>query len=134
MKSRLIAKSRNLVCVKSLQKEAVNDAFRSVCCRSYHALCCRRRRVEVWNLPYPAVSSDTWVLIEIWPTVGDITLSAYFMDAPSRKNENLCEATKRALDRDAAALAKQQKREFTSYRQCVTVTDAIKAGYVEASN
>ena len=84
-------------------------------------------------LPYPEVSADTWVLIEIWPAVGDITLSAYFMDASSRKNENLCEATKRALDRDAIAVAKEQKREATSFRQCLTIRDALKAGYIMAS-
>jgi hypothetical protein len=65
--------------------------------------------------------------------VGDITLSAYFIDATSRKNENLCEATKRSLDRDAAALAKEQKGKSTNYRQCLTLSDAIHAGYVESS-
>jgi hypothetical protein len=84
-------------------------------------------------LPYPVVNTDTWVLIEIWPTVGDITLSAFFMDFSSRKNQNLCEATKRALDRDAVALAKQQKREATSSRQCLTLGDAVQAGFVAAS-
>lgn len=81
-------------------------------------------------IPYPNVDNYTWVLIEIWPEVRDITLSAYFIDATSRKNQNLCEATKRALDRDAAALAKQQNREATSHRQCLTLGDAIRSGYV----
>jgi hypothetical protein len=50
-------------------------------------------------LPYRAVNANTWVLIEIWSTVGDdITLSAYFMDATSRKNERLRDATKRSPD------------------------------------
>jgi hypothetical protein len=83
-------------------------------------------------LPYPVVNADTWVLVEIWPTVGDITLSAYFMDFSGRKNQNLCEATKRALDRDGAAFAKLTKRETTSYIQCLTIRDAVNAGYVEA--
>jgi hypothetical protein len=84
-------------------------------------------------LPYPEVNADTWVLIEIWPEVGDITLSAYFMDATSRKNQRLCEATIRSLDRDAAVLAKERKRESTSYWQCLTIRDAVRAGYVKAS-
>jgi hypothetical protein len=83
-------------------------------------------------LPYPAVNADTWVLLEIWPTVGDITLSAYFMDATSRKNQILCEATKRSLDRDAAVQALEQMREFSSDRQCLTISDAVKAGYIAA--
>ena len=82
-------------------------------------------------LPYPVVNTDTWVLIEIWPDVGDITLSAYFMDFSSGKNQNLCEATKRSLDRDAVTLAKQQKREATSTRQCLTVLAATQAGYIK---
>lgn len=85
------------------------------------------------SLPYPEVNPDTWVLIEMWPTVGDITLSAYFMDFSAQKNQNLCEATKRALDRDAEALAKEQKRETTSFRRCLTVNDAVTAGYVAPS-
>jgi hypothetical protein len=56
-------------------------------------------------LPYPEVNADTWVLIEIWPPVSDITLSAYFMDFSAEKNRNLYEATKRILDRDAVASA-----------------------------
>lgn len=82
-------------------------------------------------LPYPVVDDETWVLVEIWPEVSDITLSAYFMDRSGRKNQNLCEATKRSLDRDAMALAKEQKRQPTASRQCLTVTDAISAGYIE---
>ena len=82
-------------------------------------------------VPYPEVNPDTWVLIEIWPAVGDITLAAYFMDTWSQKNQNLCEATKRALDRDAEALAKAQGREATSYRQCFTLRDAVRKGYVD---
>jgi hypothetical protein len=81
-------------------------------------------------LPYPEVNADTWVLIEIWPAVGDITLSAYFMDFSVEKNRNLCEAIKRALDRDAIALAKSQKREATSYRQCLSLGNAAAKGYV----
>ena len=81
-------------------------------------------------LPFPEVNPDTWVLIEIWPTVGDITLSAYFMETLSQKNQNLCEAIKRSLDRDAEALAKAEGRKATSYRQCLTLRDAVRKGYV----
>lgn len=80
--------------------------------------------------PHPVVGTDAWVLIEIWPTVGDITLAAYFLDATSKKNQNLCEAAKISLDRDAASQAKAHDFTPTSYRQCLTVRDAIKAGYV----
>jgi hypothetical protein len=83
------------------------------------------------DLPYPEAGADTWVLIEIWPEVNDITLSAYFMDFLSRKNENLCKSTKSALDRDADARAKEQNRKFTSYRQCLMLSDAIYKGYVK---
>jgi hypothetical protein len=83
-------------------------------------------------VPHPVVGPDAWVLIEVWPTVKDITLSAYFLSDTSKKNQNLCEATKRALDRDAAALAKEQKREATSFRECLTVRDAVRMGYVSA--
>ena len=82
--------------------------------------------------PFPEVNAETWVLIAIWPTVGDITLSAYFMDFSSRENQSLCEATKRALDRDAAAFDKEQKRVSTSSRQCLTILDAVRMGYIEA--
>ena len=78
------------------------------------------------------VNDDTWVLIEIWPEVHDVTLSAYFMDFSTGKNQNLCAATKRSLDRDAVAQAERLKREATSYRQCLSIGDAVKAGYIAA--
>ncbi len=81
-------------------------------------------------VPFPVVNADTWVLIEVWPAVHDITLSAYFMDATSRKNQNLCEATKRSLDREASVRAKAEGREATSWRECYTLRDAIKMDYV----
>lgn len=82
-------------------------------------------------LPFPEVNPDTWVLIEYWPTVKDITLSAYFMDFSSEKNRNLCGAAKKAIDRDAAAQAKQQGISATAYRKCYTLRDAIANGYIE---
>jgi hypothetical protein len=84
-------------------------------------------------LPYPEINADTWVLIEIWPEVGDITLSTYFMDFSVNKNASLCLATKRALDRDATATAEKQNRTATSYRQCLTISQAVTAGYIRAS-
>jgi len=81
-------------------------------------------------IPYPEVNSDVWMLIEYWPRVKDITLSAYFMDRLSGKNQSLCEATKRALDRDAEEIAKREKTPPTAYRLCYTLRDAVKLGYV----
>lgn len=81
-------------------------------------------------VPFPEVNTDTWVLIEVWPAVHDITLSAYFLDSTSRKNQNLCDATKRSLDKEADARAKAEGREATSWRECYTLRDAIKMGYV----
>lgn len=85
-------------------------------------------------VPFPVINPDTWVLIEVWPTVHDITLSAYFLDISSRKNQNLCEATKRALGRDAEALAKTKGLTPTSYRECYTLRDAIAKGYIAAGD
>lgn len=81
-------------------------------------------------LPYPSISADAWVLIEVWPTVKDITLSAYFLDISSRKNQNLCEAAKRSLDRDANAIAKARGIPSTAFRECYTLRDAVAKGYV----
>jgi hypothetical protein len=36
-------------------------------------------------------------MIEVWPDVKAMTLSAYFLDGSTEKNRNLCEATKRVL-------------------------------------
>jgi hypothetical protein len=71
------------------------------------------------------------MLIEIWPEVRDITLSAYFLHFSNEKNENLCEATKRALDRDQDARAEKSHRKFTSYRLCLPVSQARAEGYIE---
>jgi hypothetical protein len=54
----------------------------------------------IGRLQPPRVDQDTWVMIEIWPEVQAITLSAYFLEESSEKNRNLCEATKRVFDRD----------------------------------
>jgi hypothetical protein len=81
--------------------------------------------------PFPKVNPDTWVLIEYWPRVKDITLTAYFMESSSQRNSNLCAATKRALDRDAEHLATKEGTSPTAWRKCYTLRDAIREGYVE---
>ena len=82
------------------------------------------------TLPSPQVNKDSWVMIEIWPEVKDITLSAYFLDFAYGKNKNVCEATKRVFDRDQEARAKKEGRDYSSYRLCMSVNDAILQGYV----
>jgi hypothetical protein len=82
--------------------------------------------------PYPEVDDNTVVLIEIWPEVGDITFHAYFMDWPPARNLNLCLSGARALDRDAQATAKVQNRTSTSYRQCLTLPQAVAKGYIRS--
>jgi hypothetical protein len=82
-------------------------------------------------LPKPQVNASSWVLIEIWPEVRDITLSAYFLDFSYEKNKNLCQAAKGALDRDQDARAHKARRKFTSYRLCLPVSQARDEGYIE---
>jgi hypothetical protein len=85
------------------------------------------------RLPVPKVDGSSWVLIEYWPEVNDITLSAYFLGHSAEKNRNLCNATKRSLDMDAEQRAKRQKRKATSSRRCLTVTDATREGWIETA-
>jgi hypothetical protein len=49
------------------------------------------------RLPHPRLNDDSWIMIEVWPDVKAMTLSAYFLDGSTEKNRNLCEATKRVL-------------------------------------
>ena len=72
-------------------------------------------QVRQTPVPAPVINKDSWILLEIWPDVKDITLSLYFLDSSFAKNKNLCEATKRSLDREADARSKELKRKFTSY-------------------
>ncbi len=81
------------------------------------------------TLPSPRVNSDSWVIIEVWPEVRSITLSAFFLDSSYEKNRNLCEAAKRVFDREQEARAKEADREFSSYRLCLSVVDARAQGY-----
>ena len=76
------------------------------------------------KLPAPVIDRTSWVMIEIWPQVNDITLAAYFLDYSYKKNKNLCAATKSVFDREA-------KAGQTSYRVCMSVSDAIAQGYIE---
>jgi hypothetical protein len=83
------------------------------------------------TLPRPELDNDSWVLVEIWPEVENITLSAYFLDFSYERNKNLCEATKRALDRDQGTQRKTTKKALSSYRLCMSVTDATAQRYIK---
>lgn len=83
---------------------------------------------------YPEVSDSGYVLIEVWPVVRHITLVVYFLDALDVRSQRLCEATKRSLDRNARALAREQNRTSTSYRLCMTIKDAVHLGYIDTKN
>lgn len=71
-------------------------------------------------------------MIEMWPEVNDITLSAYFLDLSYEKNKNLCSATKRVFDRDQEAQSKSGGKPMSSYRLCMSVNDALAQGYIAA--
>ena len=83
------------------------------------------------KLPAPRVDQNSWIMIEIWPEVQDITLAAYFLDFSYEKNSNLCSEAKRVFDIGAAAKEKLQKKKFSSYRVCMSLDDAVKQEYVE---
>jgi hypothetical protein len=80
--------------------------------------------------PYPEVDDNTVVLIEFRPAVGDITFHAYFIDFSPEKNLNLCLAGKDAFDRDAQAMPTAQNRTAPSYRQCLTLLQAVAKGHI----
>jgi len=81
---------------------------------------------------YPVVTGAGFVLLEVWPTVKDITISAFFLDELDGKSQNLCEAVKKSLDHDAEVRAKEQNTTFTSYRTCMTIKDAVRLGWIHA--
>ena len=85
------------------------------------------------RLPSPEINRDSWVLIEVWPVVQDITLSAYFLDVSPDKSKNLCEAVKRVLDRDQETRPKEEGKPLTSYRLCFSINEAIAEGYIKAA-
>jgi hypothetical protein len=87
--------------------------------------------LKLTKLPAPRVDQNSWIMIEIWPEVQDITLATYFLDFSYEKNSNLCSETKRVFDSGAAAKEKLQKKKFSSYRVCMSLDDAVKQGYVE---
>ena len=84
------------------------------------------------KLTKPELNHQSWVMIEFWPDVKDITLSAYFLDSSYEKNKNLCDATKRVFDRDQEARSKGGGKPMSSYRLCMSVNDAIAQGYIAA--
>lgn len=81
-------------------------------------------------LPSPALNTGSWIMIEIWPEVQSITLSAYFLDFSYGKNQNLCEATKRVFDREQVGRERETGRKHTSYRLCLPVSKARAEGYI----
>jgi hypothetical protein len=42
--------------------------------------------LKLTKLPAPKVDQNSWIMIEIWPEVQDITLAAYFLDFSYEKN------------------------------------------------
>ena len=54
--------------------------------------------LKLRKLPAPRVDQNSWIMIEIWPEVQDITLAAYFLDFSYEKNSNLCSEAKRVFD------------------------------------
>ena len=87
--------------------------------------------LKLSKLPAPRVDQNSWIMIQIWPEVQDITLAAYFLDFSYERNSNLCSEAKRVFDSGAAAKEKLQKKKFSSYRLCMSLDDAVKQGYVE---
>jgi hypothetical protein len=86
--------------------------------------------LKLSKLPVPRIDQNSWIMIEIWPEVQDITLAAYFLDVSYEKNSNLCSETKSVFDSQAAAKEKLQKKKFSTYRVCMSLDDAVKQGYV----
>jgi len=82
------------------------------------------------KLPFPHINGDSWVMIEIWPEVKDITFSAYFLDFSYEKNKNLCRAAVLVFDRDQIAQSEKMGKTFTSHRECLSVNDAFIQGYI----
>src|SRR5262249_9709436 len=87
--------------------------------------------LKLTKLPAPKLDQNSWIMIEIWPEAQDITLAAYFLDIADEKNRNLCSEAKRVFDSEAAAKEKLQNKKFSSYRVCMSLSDAVKEGYVE---
>lgn len=79
---------------------------------------------------HPPLPRNAWVLIEFWPDVMDVTLSAYFLDADDSGNQRVCESVQRVLDRDQIAVQEQRKKSTTSFRLCRRVSDARAQGLI----
>jgi hypothetical protein len=92
----------------------------------------RGQELKYPSKPYPEIDSNSVVRIEIWPEVGDITFHAYFMDEPPGRAANLCLEAKRVFDRDSEARAKAMNQTRTSYRQCLTLPQALAKGYIKS--
>lgn len=86
--------------------------------------------IPIDTIPEPELNDDSWIMLEIWPEVEAITLAAYFLDYSSEKNQSLCEAAKRVFDREQQTQAERQGRKLTSYRLCLSVSEARSQGYL----
>jgi hypothetical protein len=87
--------------------------------------------LKLSKLPVPKVDQNSWIMIEVWPEIQNITFAAYFLDFSYEKNSNLCSEAKSVFDSGAAAKEKLQKKTFSSFRLCMSLSDAVKQGYVE---
>ena len=85
---------------------------------------------QVTPLSDPRIDSGSWVIIEVWPDVDNITFAAYFLSPSADANRSTCEAVKRALDREQIDREREQGRRFTSYRLCLSVAQARAEGYI----
>lgn len=81
------------------------------------------------TIPAPEINDESWVMLEIWTEVKNITLAAYFLDYSSIKNRNLCEAAKRVFDREQQMQEEKHGRQMSSYRICLSVPEARSQGY-----
>lgn len=80
------------------------------------------------RIPEPVLDEDSWVMVEYWPDVQSVTLTAFFLDGNSEKNKSLCEATKRVFDREALCMAEKMNRTMTSHRTCRSVRNMRRLG------
>lgn len=82
------------------------------------------------KIPYPEVNKDSWVMIELWPDVKDITFSSFFLDFSFEKNKNLCAVAKRIFDSEQEARSKKSGKKFSSQRLCLSVSEAVSQKYI----
>jgi len=86
----------------------------------------------------PELDKNSWLMIEVWPDVMDVTLTAYFLDYTFDKNKALCKATKRVFDREQEFHQNEVRRKtgnsefiMNSFRKCLSVNEARSLGYFQ---